>query len=132
MFLGIIIQVFLGIYLVESWIFSDSSAELFEHIMYQLVALPPFFIAILFYKETKKTTKSLLYSGFFYLISIVIIFLFESVPTRITYYSGQVADLGSSGFYVTGGGVGGSVIIVHFIVTCIFVYALNTMHKNLK
>lgn len=121
---GLAIQYYLGFYLLEDYIFDDSTADSLETAMYMGLALPPFIIAMLFYLETKSVLKSIGYSVFFYLVSAIVISLFDYVPGH--------RELGASAFYVTGGGVTpfGITLVPLFVVTGIIVYGLSLVKKK--
>jgi len=130
---GLILQILVGTFLVEEWVFGDSHATIFEQIMYHLAVIPPFVIAILFYKETQKLSKSFGYSGIFYLISIALVIFYHSVPTRTDYPGYEIYEqtsLGSYGFYVTGGGVGPLAIIPNILLTIIIILAIHKYYKK--
>ncbi len=130
---GLILQILLAIYLVEEWVFGDSSATTFEQIMYHLAVIPPFIIAVLFYKETQKLSKSLGYAGLFYLISIALVIFYHLVPTRTDYPGYEIYEqttLGSYGFYVTGGGFGPLAIIPNILLTMIIIFAIHKYYKK--
>lgn len=127
--LGLILHVLLGTFLVEELVFGDAFATMFEKIMYHIAVLPPFAIAILFYKETQNLLKSLGYSGFFYLISFILVALYHFVPNETNYATGEQISLGSYGFYVTGGGYGAIAILPQVLLTIVIVFAI---HRYLK
>jgi len=127
---GLILQILLGMYLVEEWVFMDSHTTTFEQIMYLIAVTPPFLISLFFFKETQKFARSLIYSIFFYLVSFTLVTLYHYVPHSTNYASGDQIDLGSYGFYVTGGGVGALSVLPHILLTAIVLFAIYKYSKK--
>lgn len=131
--LGLITQILLGLWVVEELVFMDSTSTMFESIMYLLAVIPPFLIALLFYKETQRISKSLGYSGIFYVISAILINFYHKISGKIhdNYLSIETPFRSRSGtdFYVTGAGIEASSVIPHILLTIIIVLILNKFKK---
>ena len=128
-FVGLLLQFFLGNFIVKEFVFGDSKATFLEIILYQLVVLPPFLLAVILLLESKNFGRTVFYSILFYGFAATIIHLFHRVPNSVEYPSGNIS-LGSHGFYVTGGGVDAFSIIPHFVLTLVILWLLKNSSKN--
>ena len=126
---GLLLQFFLGNFIVKEFVFGDSKATVLEIILYQLVVLPPFLLTVIILLESKNFGRTVLYSIIFYGFADTIIHLFHKVPNSVEYPSGNVS-LGSQGFYVTGGGIDAFSIIPHFVLTLLILWLLKNSSKN--
>ncbi len=128
-FVGLLLQFFFGSFIVKEFLFGDSKATFLEIILYQLVVLPPFLLAVILLLESKNFGRTVFYSTIFYGIAATVIHLFHKVPNSVEYPSGNVS-LGSHGFYVTGGGIDAFSIIPHFVLTLLILWLLKNSSKN--
>lgn len=128
-FIGLLLQFFLGNFIVKELVFGDSNATILEIFLYQLVVLPPFLLAVILLLESKNFGRTVFYSIIFYAFPATVIHLFHKVPNSVEYPSGNVS-LGSHGFYVTGGGIDAFSIIPHFVLTLVILWLLKNSSKN--
>lgn len=120
-----ILQIIASEFAVRELVFADATPTFLEKIIYHLVTVPPFIIALILISETKNLNKTFAYTSIFYVISVIVIQLFLKIPNTVDYPTGASASIGSYGFFQTGGSFGGLSLIPQILITGITTYLLH-------
>lgn len=119
-FASLLLQLFASWFLLSFLIFADAHADWFEQVVYLLLSVAPYIVALTIYLRQKQIKKSILISVGLYFLSAIILTFIPLIKN----------------FYVTGmGGVGLisiSVMAIHALITFFTIYFLSrTPEQNI-